>query len=109
MSIPNLSHLQFLILSALLDGEQPGRRLREKLAEAGETKSGPAFYQLMARLEEGRLVDGWYEQKIVEGQIIKERRYRVTASGEAAWQQTSDFYANLVRARGRVLGGAFPA
>src|SRR5262249_49872599 len=106
---PHLTHLQFLILAVLLDKEQSGRHLREKLAEAGENKSGPAFYQLMARLEDSRFVEGWYDKKIVDGQLLKERRYRVTAAGIAAWEQTREFYLNLASIRGKPLGGACPA
>jgi hypothetical protein len=92
MPLPDLTHLQFLVLTTLLEGEQPGRYVREKLADQGQRKTGPAFYQMMARLEDGGLVEGWYDQKIVEGQIIKERRYKLTASGVRAWQDVWDFY-----------------
>jgi DNA-binding PadR family transcriptional regulator len=100
-NIPELTHLQFLVLTVLLDGERSGRQVREKLAEAGENKSGPAFYQLMARLEDAKLVAGWYDQKVVEGQIIKERRYRIEAAGASAWDQQQKFYAELAKT-GRV-------
>jgi hypothetical protein len=70
-----------------------GRRLRELLAEEhGIRKSGPAFYQLMARLEEARFVEGRYTQKIVEGQIIKEREYAILPGGSAALRRTAQFY-----------------
>src|SRR5947209_3715754 len=92
MPIPDLTHLQFLVLAALMDGEQAGRYVREKLARAGHKKSGPAFYQFMARLEESGLVEGHYDQKIVEGQIIKERVYKVTGHGIHAWEDVRNFY-----------------
>ena len=38
----------------------------------------------MARLEDAGLVAGQYEQKVVDGQIIKERRYALTPRGDAA-------------------------
>src|SRR3954451_19839409 len=103
MPLPELTHLQFLVLSTLLDGERSGREVRERLAEAGERKSGPAFYQFMARLEDAGFVEGWYDQKVVDGQIIKERRYRVTGAGSEAFQDTRGFY--LAR-RGLGLQGA---
>jgi DNA-binding PadR family transcriptional regulator len=104
MPVPDLTHLQFFVLTSLLDGEQTGRHLREKLAEEGVRRSGPAFYQFMARLEDNRLVKGRYEQKVVEGQIIKERRYELTAAGVRALEQVRKFYAEHVRqgARGRL-------
>jgi DNA-binding PadR family transcriptional regulator len=92
MPIPKLQHLQFLVLCALLDGELVGRALREALSAEGSPKSGPAFYQLMARLEDAKFVTGRYEQKIVEGQAIKERTYSLTGAGEAAVEECLEFY-----------------
>jgi DNA-binding PadR family transcriptional regulator len=92
MPLPEITHLQFLVLSILTDKEAPGRLIREKLAEHGGKKSGPAFYQFMARLEESGFIEGWYDQKVVEGQIIKERHYRITGEGLRAYQSVRDFY-----------------
>lgn len=94
--IPQITHLQFLILSILREGEFSGRKLRAELTEHGIQKSGPAFYQLMARLEDNRLVKGWYTQKIVEGQIIKERCYKLTKEGQHTWNGVSKFYMELM-------------
>ena len=60
--LPALTHLQFLVLGVLRNDEQPGRALRGALSGYGIRRTGPAFYQLMARLEKDRLVDGRYEQ-----------------------------------------------
>jgi DNA-binding PadR family transcriptional regulator len=90
--LPGITHLQFLVMASLFDGEQSGRFLRQKLEEDGERKSGPAFYQMMARLEDAGLVRGRYDQKIVEGQIIKERRYCITATGTTACRRAYEFY-----------------
>jgi len=95
--------LQFLVLASLFDGEQSGRFLRQKLAENGERKSGPAFYQMMARLEDAGLVRGHYDQKIVEGQIIKERHYRITGTGTKACRRAYQFY--LQRGEAFLEGG----
>jgi DNA-binding PadR family transcriptional regulator len=92
MPLPEITHLQFLILALLLDGELSGRKLREGLAEAGHRKSAPAFYQFMARLEDAELVEGRYDQKVIDGQIIKERFYTLTGAGERAWADVRDFY-----------------
>ena len=92
MPLPDITHLQFLVLASLFDGEQSGRFLRQKLEEDGERKSGPAFYQMMARLEDAGLVHGHYDRKIVEGQIIKERRYGITANGTTACRRAYEFY-----------------
>ena len=93
--LPQLSHLQVRVIECLGANKCSGRELRDLLAAKGTKKSGPAFYQLMARLEEAGFVQGEYSQKIVEGQIIKERFYRVTGQGERALQQTLQFYQSL--------------
>jgi len=103
MRIPDLSHLQFLVLSGLHGGESSGREIRDELKRYRVRQSGPAFYQMMARLEKGGLVKGWYTQDVVDGQIIKERRYRIAAAGERAWQDSRKFYATAID---EVEGGA---
>ena len=75
----------------------PGRTVREALRDFQVKKSGPAFYQLMARLEDAGLVDGRYSQEIVASQIIRERHYEVTADGATAWEQSRDFYLGAIR------------
>src|SRR6266480_7286787 len=90
--IPRLSHLQFAVLEVLGPAKKRGKDLRTSLSELGIRKSGPAFYQMMARLEEAKFVEGWYEQKIIEGQIIKERHYRITGNGIKAFNETQKFY-----------------
>jgi len=97
-SLPSITHLQFAVLAQLLADEQPGRQLRRGLARLGERRSAPAFYQMMARLEEAGLVSGRYDQRVLDGQLIKERRYRVTAAGLRAWERTRDFYEAQVAA-----------
>jgi len=95
-AIPEVTHLQFLVLGALRAGARPGRAIRRALSRHGVRRDGPAFYQMMARLEDAGLVAGEYDQKIVEGQIIKERRYTLTRRGEAAWSATRAFYSDAI-------------
>ncbi len=90
--LPPITHLQFLILGCLLDGEQPGRAVRETIAGYGVRRTAPAFYQVMARLERSRLVEGFYEQITVGDQAVTERRYRLRPAGERAWTETREFY-----------------
>ena len=102
-TLPRLTHLQFLVLGLLRAGEQPGRVVREALAAHGVRRTAPAFYQLMARLERDGLVEGWYDQVIVGGQAVTERRYRIRPAGARVWTEARDFYAAIatrgVRAR----------
>jgi DNA-binding PadR family transcriptional regulator len=93
--LPRLTHLQFLVLGLLRNGEQPGRLVRETLARHGAKRSAPAFYQLMARLERDGLVEGWYEQITVGGQGVTERRYRIRPIGTQLWTEARDFYAAI--------------
>lgn len=99
MTLPEITHLQFLVLGTLLDEGRAGKEIRERLSRHGARRSGPAFYQLMARLEDAGLVEGRYEQRVEEGRVLKERSYRLTASGRAAWEATRDFYLSQVEAR----------
>src|SRR6185369_919120 len=99
--LPDLTHLQFLVLGILRGGARTGHVVRKTLARHGVRRSGPAFYQMMARLEDAGLVAGEYNQKVVDAQIIKERRYTLTAIGESAWSATRAFYDEAIGAYGR--------
>lgn len=94
-ALPTLTHLQFLVLGVLRTDGQPGRAIRQVLVSYGVRRSGPAFYQLMARLERERLVEGWYEQISVGDQAVTERRYRITADGTRRWNRARSFYQQV--------------
>jgi len=96
--LPVLTHLQFLVLGVLRNDAQPGRTLRKALAAYGIRRTGPAFYQLMARMEKERLVDGWYEQITVRDQAVTERHYRIAADGTRRWNEARAFYEHVARA-----------
>jgi hypothetical protein len=98
MGLPQLTHLQFLVVSELLRGAGRGRDVRTRLRDVGVRQSGPAFYQMMAGLEDAGFVSGWYEQQIIDGQIIRERHYKVLSSGKKAWQGSRDFYLRAIGA-----------
>ena len=93
--LPGITHLQFLVLGCLLEEEQAGRTIRAVIAGYGVRRSGPAFYQMMARLERAKLVDGWYEQVTVGDQAVTERRYRLRPAGQKLWAETRAFYQQL--------------
>jgi DNA-binding PadR family transcriptional regulator len=92
--LPELSHLQFAVLDVLGTAKMTGKQLRAGLKEIGISKSGPTFYQAMARMEEAKLVEGWYNQSVIDGQLIKEREYRITGAGLKALNETKRFYEN---------------
>jgi DNA-binding PadR family transcriptional regulator len=93
--LPSITHLQFLVLGVLIAGEQPGRSIRAAVAAFGVRRTGPAFYQMMARLERAGLVEGWYAQVTAGDQSVTERRYRVTAAGSKVWSDTRAFYETV--------------
>jgi DNA-binding PadR family transcriptional regulator len=100
--LPRLPHLQFLVLGVLRAGPLVGREVRERLAEFGARTHGPGFYQLMSRLEDGGMVEGEYRQQVVEGQIIRERHYRITGAGAGAWQHSCEFYLRVIGNSGQL-------
>ena len=63
-ALPAVTHLQVLVLEAVKDGDAIGRDLRDTLAAHGVRSSAPAFYQMMGRLEEAGLVEGWRVQAV---------------------------------------------
>jgi len=105
-TLPPVTHLQFLVLDALAGTEQAGRDLRDLLATYGIRRSAPAFYQMMARLESSNLVEGWYDQKVIAGQNVKERRYRITRTGLRSLEATRNFYVARVAAGRAVAKGS---
>jgi DNA-binding PadR family transcriptional regulator len=100
MAVPDTTSLQFLVMGTLLHGEESGQSVREELVKHGVRKSGPAFYQLMARMEDDGLVRGRYESYVINGQPIKERRYKLTAHGQRAWEKARDFYMQVAGLQG---------
>lgn len=100
-ALPRITHLQFLVLEGLSASEQSGRDLRELLAAHRIRRTPPAFYQMMARLEDAGLIDGWYDQQVVDGQLLKERRYRLTGPGRRALDETRAFYRQYLAAGAR--------
>ena len=100
--LPVLTHLQFLVLGVLRHDPQPGRTLRKALAAYDIRRTGPAFYQLMARMEKERLVDGWYEQITVRDQAVTERHYRIAPDGTRRWNEARAFYEHVARAAAKL-------
>lgn len=96
MSVPKLTHLQFLVIGIVRGGDVPGREIRSRLKEFSVRKSGPAFYQLMARLEDAGWLEGRYHQEVHDGQIIRERHYSITQPGLRAWDASRDFYTRAI-------------
>lgn len=95
--LPIITHLQFVVLDLLRDQPRAGRDIRQELGRYGVRRSAPAFYQMMARLEDSSYIEGWYEQHVIDGQLIKERNYRIRPAGVRACSATRNFYAATLR------------
>ena len=106
MSVPRLSHIQFMILTLLRTEDASGKEIREALRRSQVRRSGPGFYQIMSRLEDKGYVRGEYRQEIIESQIIRERCYEITAAGKRACRDSRDFYLEWI---GRLDSGTVPA
>lgn len=105
MPLPDLTHLQFAILDVLGPREKSGKEVRAKLGKRRIRKGGPAFYQLMSRLEDAGFVKGRYQQIEVDGYLVKERRYRITGGGEAARRGSLEFYSRRGVAKAGLRAG----
>ena len=104
--LPAITHLQFLVLEALVESDQLGRDIRSLLTAHGVRNSAPAFYQMMGRLEDAGLVEGSYDQRVVGGQHVKERRYHLTKAGARAVAETRSFYLDRLAASRLVRKGS---
>ncbi|MDB5357730.1 MAG: hypothetical protein JWN24_4183 [Phycisphaerales bacterium] len=105
MPVPDITHLQFLVLEILGPQERSGRFVRDKLAANGEAKTQAAFYQIMARLEDARMVEGSYRPVKVGGHVVQERWYKITGVGRKSYGDTLDFYQRREAAAVYVKGG----
>ncbi|HBE69861.1 MAG TPA: hypothetical protein DDW52_17075 [Planctomycetaceae bacterium] len=94
MGIPDASHLQIAVLDSL-SSEKSGRELRARLAKLGYKQGGPAFYRMMGRLEESKLVEGWQQLSEIDGIQIREKRYRISAEGIRCLEQVREHYSQL--------------
>lgn len=93
MTVPSITPMQFLVLRILSNGECSGREIRAQLKSKGVKRSGAAFYEHMARMEDAKLVIGSYVEKTIEGQRVRERRYEITGDGLKAFESAREFYA----------------
>ena len=92
MPLPDITHLQFQILAILIGPEKAGREVRAQLKKEGIKKDGPAFYMLMSRLEDARLVKSRPDVVVVGGKRVTIKQYKITAKGVSAYNTTLDFY-----------------
>ncbi|MDD5165560.1 MAG: helix-turn-helix transcriptional regulator [Candidatus Pacebacteria bacterium] len=96
MKLPELTHLQFVVVNTLTDEPTLGSILRTSFAHYGSPfDSGPAFYQFMKRLEASNFIKGQYDTHMHGKQIIRQRKYTLTKKGEKAIRDLKLFYAHF--------------
>jgi DNA-binding MarR family transcriptional regulator len=91
--LPGITHLQFLVLKILSVADCCGKFIREKLVTKGiSPRTQAAFSMLMGRMETDNLVEGWYDVKVIAGQTIRGRRYKITEKGIKEIEKCHEFY-----------------
>ncbi len=93
--LPEITALQFVVLSLLLAGEQTGRQLRHQLEKWRAGRSPAAFTQLMTRLTHAAYVHVHWQADDDDGQAARVCRYQVTDLGLIVWQAARQFYAGF--------------
>ncbi len=95
--MPDLTGLQFLVVSILFEGEMTSNGLRAKLMERGYTGSRVAFSRLMGRMIKGAIVTYAFWEGTLQGldNLERQHRYRVSNLGVILWKMTRDFYLSF--------------
>lgn len=95
--VPELTGLQFLVVSLLFEGEMTSNALREELMERGYTGSRVAFSRLMGRMIKKAYVTYTFDKEDWVGLGVWERqyRYRVSNLGVIVWKIARDFYLSF--------------
>jgi hypothetical protein len=104
VELPTLTHLQFLVLD-LMGSQGDGtsaQQLQANLLALNVDQTGPKFYQLMKRLEEGGYVESSQTRIEVAGGEVQRTFYKITNAGTVAWRLTGEFYVARLRAN-RIL------
>ena len=97
MKINLPSHIQCLTLASIGTEEVTGNTLRARLLEAGIVSEGPAFYQMMKRLEADGLTVGRYAQVETSRQPVTIHCYTTTEKGRATLAAVVEFYRGFVK------------
>lgn len=101
VTLPTLTHLQFLVLDVLASTSEgaSSQEIQDAIASYGQDYRGPKFYQLMKRLERDKLLESWSQAFDVAGSEVTRTFYRATAAGLVSWRLTLQFYATRLRAQ----------
>ncbi len=101
--VPELTGLQYLVVSILFGGEMTSNELREELMGRGYTGNRVAFSRLMGRMIKATIVthaflgDGPEGPEGPEGMddFGRQYRYRVSNLGVILWNAAREFYLSF--------------
>ena len=100
MTIPSLTLPQCNALDILAEaGELSGRQMHQSLTDRGDKKTGPNFYLFMNRLIKSGHVSHRFETKVIDGQTLREKYYKITPDGEQALAYAFDWFGQMKRSR----------
>ncbi len=96
-AVPDLTGLQFLVVSILFEGEMTSNGLREELMQRGYTGSRVAFSRLMGRMIKNAIVTYAFWEGTLQSpdNLERQHRYRVSNLGVILWKMTRKFYLSF--------------
>ena len=92
MRLPEITALQFALLSLLFEGEKTGRQLREELKRCNGNRAAATFSRLVGRMQDAAYVHAEVCPRTAAGRTVRECRYRLTDLGLIVWKATRRFY-----------------
>ena len=95
--IPTVTHIQFVVLDILQSGKWvSAHRVRTALKSFGDSRQGPAFYQLMQRMVKDGFIKHEVRLMAVDDCMpVARTYYKILASGLNAWRETIVFYGGF--------------
>jgi DNA-binding PadR family transcriptional regulator len=106
LSLPTITHLQFLVLDLLSTENSPvsAYRLKQGAARLANDYDGPKFYQLMGRLIRDQLVIAETKAINTDGGSMERTFYTPTQQGLQALHRTRIFYTTRHRLQAALSG-----
>ena len=105
---PSFSSVRVIVIWSVstMNAEIP-RAVRSSKPVRAKSRIVPPNAALSAvrMLGEAGLVEGRYETKVIDGQHIKERHYRITGKGTTTWESAREFWQEVLRIQHEPEGG----
>ena len=93
VSLPTLSHVEFVAIDCTVQQERSARDIREHLAKLGWNRTDASLSHTMRKLVGQGLLECQYRQSIARGHTVTQAHYIPTKQGLVAWRSTLLFYA----------------